>query len=279
MRILITGAEGQLGQALERRAVGHETIALQSFDLDICDVQAPGRIAAHRPDVVVNAAAITDVDGCEEDPDTAYAVNALGARNVALGATMVGAAVVQVSTDYVFDGTKGGPYWEFDAPAPINVYGASKLAGEEVVRAVCWRTYIVRTAWLYGLGSRNFVTKILQMASERPELSIVDNEFGCPTFCDDLADAIVQLASTGVYGTYHLAGEGVCSRHAFARAVLALAGRPDYPVHPIDHFPRAARPPAYAPLRNFAAARLGIRLPRWEDELACFFERGGGRLA
>jgi dTDP-4-dehydrorhamnose reductase len=279
MRILITGADGQLGGALSRRAVGHSVVALELVHLDICDpAETRRQITAARPDVIINAAAITDVDGCERDPDTAYDVNALGARNVALAASAVGAALVQVSTDYVFDGTKGVPYWEFDVPSPVNAYGASKLAGEELVRAVHNRVYIARTAWLYGVGFRNFVTKILGKAARESELSVVDNEVGSPTFCDDLADAILALAATGVYGTYHLTSEGECSRHEFARAILDGAGRPGYPLRPVDHYPRMARPPAYAPLRNFAAARLGVVLPAWREGLQRFFERGGGPL-
>jgi dTDP-4-dehydrorhamnose reductase len=277
MHILITGAEGQLGRALARFAVGH-TVTGMDLDVDIRELACRDHIAAARPDLVINAAAITDVDGCETDPDEAYAVNAIGARNVALGAALVGAALVQVSTDYVFDGQKGEAYWEFDAPAPVNVYGASKLAGEDLVRAVHGRVYVVRTAWLYGVGSRNFATRILHMAASRTELSVVDNEFGSPTFCDDLAEGILQLVATGAFGTYHLVNEGTCSRHEFARAVLDGAGRPDFALPPIDHFPRQARPPAYAPLRNYAAARLGVSLPHWREGLRRFFERGGGRV-
>jgi dTDP-4-dehydrorhamnose reductase len=277
MRIVITGAGGQLGRALGRRSVGHEVMALDRAVADVTDPAVVDHIVRQAPQVVVNAAAFTDVDACEMDPDRAYLVNALGARNAALGAARAGAAVVQLSTEYVFDGCKTSAYWEFDRPAPVSVYGASKRAGEELVWRVCDRAFVVRTSWLYGLGGANFVSKILALAEDRPELAVVDNEFGSPTFCDDLADAILALAATGVYGTYHLVNEGSCSRYAFARAVLDRAGRADYPLAPTDRFARLARPPAYAPLRNFAAAALGIRLAPWEDALDRFFALGGAR--
>jgi len=276
MRIAITGGHGQLGRALARRALGHDVVALTRSAADVRTLDVRDALADLQPDVVINAAAMTDVDGCEAQPEAAFAVNALGARNVALGAALCRAALVQVSTDYVYDGTKGEPYWEFDPPCPVSVYGASKLAGERLAVAVCQRVYVVRAAWLYGIGGRSFVTRILRLAAERPALSVVDNEFGSPTFCDDLADALLELVVTGAYGTYHLAGEGACSRFEFARAILDGAGRAGFDLTPTDHFPRAARPPAYAPLRNFAAAELGIRLPPWRDGLARFFARGGG---
>lgn len=268
MRILVTGAAGQLGRSLARLAPAHSVVGLARAEADITTLGVIERIVAAAPDVVVNAAALTNVDACESDPDAAYRVNALGARNVALGAARAGAALVQVSTEYVFDGCLGRPYWEFDLPNPTCVYGASKLAGETLVRDVHPQTYIVRTSWLYGLGGAHFVTKILALADERPSLDVVDNEVGSPTFCDDLVPALLALVDSGAYGTYHLANEGACSRYEFARAILQQAGRGDYPIAPTDHYPRLARPPAFAPLRNFAAAELGIQLPRWEDALA-----------
>ncbi len=279
MRILITGGHGQFGQAFVRRAVGHEVLAVDVDELDITRVACAETIRDWRPDLVINAAAMTDVDGCEEDPDAAFRVNGLGARNVALGAVRAGVPVVQISTDYVFDGTKGSPYWEFDPPAPINVYGASKLAGEQLVQAVCREAYIVRTAWLYGIGGRNFVTRMLGLARQGTELAVVYTEVGSPTFCDDLADALLQLVTTGAYGVYHLAGDGACSRYELVLAMLARAGCADCPVRAIERFERPARPPAFAPLRNFAASELGIRMPPWQEGLDRFFERGGGALA
>ena len=278
MRILITGGGGQLGRALKRLATQHEVLAPARSELDIAAPAARDLVAAARPDLVINAAACTDVDGCEHDPDLAFRINALGARYVALGAERAGAALVQVSTDFVFDGRKGAPYLEFDATAPLSVYGASKLAGEAAAREACSRSFVARTAWLYGLGGRSFVTSMLDLAERRPRLEVVEHEVGCPTFCDDLAAAILRLVETDVPGTYHLVNDGWCSRHDFARAILDEAGRPDYPIDAVDHFPRVAETPGYAPLRNFAAAELGVVLPGWRDALGRFLDAHLGRV-
>ncbi len=275
MRILILGADGQLGRAIARRAIGHDVVAAPRTRIDVTRPDASDAVAAVRADVVVNAAAFTDVDRCEREPEAAFGGNAVGAWRAASGAAASGAAFVQVSTDYVFDGRKGAPYVEDDAPAPISVYGASKLAGEHLVRAVQPAHYVVRTAWLYGLGGRGFVQRMLALSGERDRLAVVDNEVGNPTFCDDLADGILALVATGTYGTYHLTNEGSCSRWDLARAALDRAGRRDFPIDRAAAFPRLARPPAYAPLANRAAAALGIRLPAWESGLEAFFERGG----
>ena len=273
MRILITGADGQLGRAISRSASadGHVVVAMGRGALDITDIRSVAQIAEASPDVVVNAAAMTDVDGCERDKDAAFRINALGARNVALGAASAGAALVQISTDYVFDGRSDEPYWEFDATNPLGAYGASKLAGEREVLAVWHRSYIVRTAWLYGVGGRNFVTKMLGLAESRDEISVVNNEVGNPTFCDDLAEGVISLVGSNAYGTYHLVNEGWCSRYDLARAILEMASLGHVTVRPIRHFERLACPPAFAPLRNFSASELGIALPTWQDGLARFF--------
>lgn len=273
MRILVTGGDGQLGRSIGRRARDHTVLAMSRRDLDVTAPDVGEAIRDLGPDVIVNGAAMTDVDGCELDPDTAFAVNALGARNVAVGAALAGAPLVQVSTDYVFDGEKGEPYWEFDSPAPLNVYGASKLAAERLVTSVHREVFVVRTAWLYGTDGSSFVTRIMDLARERPYLEVVDGEVGSPTFCDDLADALLALIETRAYGIHHLAGDGWCSRRAFARAILDRAGMGDYPVRPLAHYTRPARPPAFAPLRNFAAAQEGVRLPPWQTGLDRYFER------
>lgn len=271
MRVLVTGGDGQLGRAIARLWRGHDVVAVGRADLDVTDPQSVQRMPSFHPDVVVNAAAYVDVDGCERDPDRAFRVNALGARNVAVQAARAGAVLVQVSTDYVFSGEAERPYWEFDATGPLNVYGASKLAGEDLVQAVHDRVFIVRSAWLYGVAGTSFVTRIQSLANERPSLSVVDNEVGSPTFCDDLAVALEDLARTNAYGVHHLVNEGECSRFEFARAVLDMAGRTDYGLTPANRFPRAAVVPKYAPLRNFAAAELGVRLRPWRDALAAYF--------
>jgi dTDP-4-dehydrorhamnose reductase len=270
MHILVTGGDGQLARAIVRRGGGHAIAAYGRSQLDVTSADAADLIRAARPDVVINAAAMTDVDGCESDPEGAFRINAIGAWNVARAADDAGASVVQVSTDYVFSGGLGRAYVETDAPDPVSVYGVSKLAAEHLVRAVNPRAYVVRSAWLFGLEGRSFVTRILELAALRPSLDVVDTEVGSPTFCDDLADALLRLAATGQYGTYHLANGGECSRLEFARAILDGAGQRHFPLRAAESFERPARPPAYAPLGSAAAARVGIRLPPWRDGLARF---------
>ena len=276
MRIVITGHKGQLGRALQEVLQGETLFGLDLPQHDITDGQATARaIADFAPQVVIHAAAMTNVDGCERDPDAAYRINGLGAQNVALACQKCGAAMVCVSTNEVFDGTKGEPYLEFDQPHPINIYGRSKLAGELITQALLNRFYIVRTAWLYAQGGNNFVTKMISLADERGELRVVNDEVSSPTYAPDLAEAIAKLIRTDHYGIYHFTNEGVCSRYDFAVKILELAGRGHVPVHPItsDQYARASTPPLCAPIRNFCAATtLGINLRPWEEALQAYFE-------
>ena len=275
MRIIITGHKGQLGRALREALQGETLFGLDLPQHDITDGQATARaIADFAPQVVIHAAAMTNVDGCESDPDAAYRINGLGTQNVALASQKCGAAMVCVSTNEVFDGTKDEPYLEFDQPHPINVYGSSKLAGELITQALLNRFYIVRTAWLYAQGGSNFVTKMIQIADERGELRVVADEVSSPTYAPDLAEAIAKLIRTDHYGIYHFTNEGVCSRYDFAIKILELAGRGHVPIHPItsDQYARASTPPLYAPIRNFCAATaLGIALRPWEEALEEYF--------
>jgi dTDP-4-dehydrorhamnose reductase len=279
MRIVITGAYGQLGRSLQNVLVGHEILLVDLPEHDITRLDIIAAIAAFQPDVVIHAGAFTDVDGCELDPDAAYMVNALGTRNVAVACQRCDAPMLYVSTDYVFDGQKEGPYSEFDEPNPINVYGRSKLIGERIVRDLLSRFYIVRTAWLYAQGGNNFVAKILSLAGERDELSVVTTEVGSPTYAPDLAEAIVRLIEYPLYGIYHLVNEGSCSRYEFASKILEFAGKSGFPLHPVQTYDRPTRVPANASLRNFCAAtQLGIRLRPWEEALRSYFgERVEGR--
>ncbi len=270
MRIVITGAGGQLGRSLQEVLAGQQVLPLIHADGDVSDPRIIARIAGWQPDVVIHAAAMTDVDGCERDPDAAFCVNGLGTRNVALACQQAGAAMVYISTDYVFDGTKGRPYDEWDLPNPINTYGASKLIGEDYVKQLLNRFWIVRTAWIYRQGHKNFVTTILRLAQERDRISVVTTEVGSPTYAPDLAAAIVQLIQRPLYGTYHMTNAGHCSRHEFAKKIVELAGL-DTLVEPTDYYPRAAKPPAFAPLRNFVGAQAGIELRPWEEALAEYF--------
>ena len=274
MRIVITGHKGQLGKSLQGVLKGETLFGLDLPQHDIADRQAVAQaMADFAPQVVIHTAAMTNVDGCERDPDAAYRINGLGAQNVALACQRCGAAMVYVSTNEVFDGTKGEPYLEFDQPHPINTYGRSKLAGEFFTRTLLHRFYIVRTAWLYARGGNNFVTKMVSLADERGELRVVADEISSPTYAPDLAEAIAKLIRTDHYGIYHFTNEGVCSRYDFAVKILELAGRGHIPVHPItsDQYARASTPPLYAPIRNFCAAALGITLRPWEEALQAYF--------
>jgi dTDP-4-dehydrorhamnose reductase len=252
----------------------HELWGLDLPEEDIARPALSTRLAGWRPDLVLHAAAFTDVDGCEKDPELAFRANALGAQNVALAAQRAGAAMLYISTNEVFDGTRRELYREWDQPAPLSVYARSKAAGEQIVRDLLGgRFYIVRIAWLFGPGGNNFVTKILAAAEKHSALSVAADEFGNPTYAPDLAAAIVRLVATGHFGVYHLTNGGFCSRFEFAREIMRLAGRPDLPIQPIlsAEWPRPSRPPLHALLANTAAANLGIALRPWQQALAEYF--------
>lgn len=274
MRIVITGCKGQLGKALQEALAGHDLLCLDLPEHDICDGPAIRRtINQFAPQVVVHCAAMTHVDGCEQDPDAAYRINGLGTQNVALACQDADAAMVYVSTNEVFDGRATQPYLEWDPPNPIGAYGRSKLAGERFTEMLLTRFYIVRTAWLYARGGNNFVSKILRAADERGELAVVTDEVSSPTYAPDLAEAIARLIQTGQFGIYHFTNEGICSRFAFAQKILELGGRRHVPLRPItsDQYQRLARPPLYTPIRNFSGVALGIRLRPWQEALEEYF--------
>ncbi len=271
MRIFVTGASGQVGGEMPAAFVGHEIIPGMRPAFDLTDERSVRQaIEAAAPDLVVHPAAYTDVDGCERDPDRAYRTNALGCRYVALAARDVGAALVVVSTDYVFDGTKGHPYLEWDEPNPLSVYGRSKLAGECEALRHHPRCYVVRTSWVYSPRGRNFVRTMLRLAAERPEVLVVDDEWGGPTLAADLARAIARLVERPIYGIYHFANAGSCSRFQLAARAIARAGRTAL-VRPISsaeyrqRTPFLARRPANSTLANLAGAALGIELRPWEE--------------
>lgn len=269
MKITVVGSKGQLGSALQAALTGEslQLLDLPEYDMTVFPA-ARDVITAFRPDVVILAAAMTDVDGCERQPELAYRVNALGTRNVALACQVLNAPLLYVSTDYVFDGVGREPHWEYDAPNPQCVYARSKLAGEQIVRDLLSRFYITRTAWLYDRTHRNFVNTVRRLAAEREALRMVTNEEGSPTYAPDLAAAISQLIRIPAYGIYHFTNSGTCSRYEWARAIMALSGRPDYPIYPTDSYPRPAKVPAFVELRNLFGAALGITLRPWQEALA-----------
>jgi dTDP-4-dehydrorhamnose reductase len=275
MRILITGAGGMLGLDVQRAAesAGHESLALTRAQLDISDRHATElTVRAARPDAVINCAAWTNVDGAESHPDDAMAVNGAGAGNVAAAAAAAGAWLVHVSTDYVFNGSKPAPYVESDPVDPVSAYGRSKLEGERAVAAAAPEGHtIVRTAWLFGVGGRCFPKTILRAASQRPELTVVADQIGCPTFTAHLAPALVELAAQRVPGVLHLAGAGQCSWFEFAVAIVAAAGV-DCPVRPITtaEYPVPARRPANSVLHSERGAPT---LPEWHAGLEAFMSQ------
>jgi dTDP-4-dehydrorhamnose reductase len=274
MRIVITGHKGQLGRALQQVLAGEELFGLDLPDHDITDpTSLVGTVVEFRPDVVIHGAAMTDVDGCEQNPDLAFRVNVLGTHNVALACGRCGAAMVHVSTNDVFDGKLGRPYYEWDTPSPQSVYARSKAAAEFYVRTLLHRFYIVRTAWLYARGGTNFVTKIVAAADRLGALRVVSDEVSTPTYAPDLAEAIAWLLQTGHYGIYHLTNSGFCSRYDWACRILSLSDRGHVPVEPIttEQWPRPSPPPLYTPLVNFTGAALGITLRPWEQALRAYF--------
>lgn len=271
MRWLVTGAGGMLGRDVVDvlTAGGAEVTAVTRADLDVTDAAATRQaIVAARPQAVVNCAAYTDVDGAESDWQGAEAVNALGAGHVAAAAAEVGALVVHVSTDYVFDGSKREPWLESDRVAPLGVYGETKLAGERAVAAANPAHAIARTAWLFGAGGRNFVDTMLALGAQRDEVSVVTDQVGCPTWTGHLAGALVELAERpSETGIHHIAAAGSCSWNEFALEIFERAGI-ECRVLPAtsEQFVRPARRPAYSVLGT--ERRNPLLLPPWQDGLA-----------
>jgi dTDP-4-dehydrorhamnose reductase len=282
MRVLVTGAAGMLGVDVcaALRDAGHEPLRadVRATDLtiDICDPRAVDRAFRDlAPDRVIHCAAFTDVDRAETEPDAAYRVNALGSWSVACACAELDVPLCAISTDFVFDGTKADPYTEFDTPNPLGVYGASKLAGEQCVRQACRRHWIVRTAWLFGVHGKSFPRTILRAARSRPELRVVVDQRGTPTFTVDLARTLVAIidGDPPAYGTYHVTNTGVTTWYDFARKAIELADLRDVAVNPIsaNEWPTPVRRPANSALVSPVRESLGGPVMRsWEEALAEF---------
>lgn len=270
MKLLITGAAGMLGHDVMLAAgnAGHEVVGYGQAELDVTDPAALARkFDLERPDIVINCAAWTDVDGAETSEEAAFAINGKGAGNVAAAASEVEARVVHVSTDYVFDGAKGAPYVESDQPAPLSAYGRTKLAGEEAVAAANKRHFIVRSAGLFGISGRNFVDTMLRLAEDQNEVTVVRDQVGSPTYTWHLAYGIVRLIDGMEYGIHHMAAAGQCSWYEFAREIFEQA-RVECRVLSItsEEFGAAAPRPAFSALTS--QREHAIRLPNWQDGLA-----------
>lgn len=282
MRILIIAADGQLGtDAVSYFSKKYDVSAFETADMDITDpVRVNGSILAVKPDVVLNCAAMTNVDGCEAKAEQAYRVNAYGAGLVALAANRVGAHLVHISTDYVFAGDGDHPYKETDRPDPKNVYGASKLSGEQNVQALCPNSAILRTAWLYGPHGNNFVKTMLKLAQEHDEISVVTDQVGNPTSTFELirmVDAVITSRATGIF---HATCEGVCSWNAFAREIFRQAGV-NVSVKDVtsEEFVRPAHRPSYSVLsKDKMAAVTGHRPADWKDALREYFDYQAGKI-
>lgn len=278
MRVLITGAGGQLGRALQEAFREDDAFPYDHAGLDVTDAAAVRRVMAEaRPEAVVHAAAWTDTAGCEKDPQRAMAVNGGGSAVVAEACRSAGAAMIYMSTNEVFDGTKAAAYVEDDPPRPVNAYGQSKLEGERRVQAALERAIIVRTSWLYGAGRVSFPEKILQAAKERGRLRLVTDEIASPTWTVDLAQAISRLIRQPASGIYHLTNGGQCSRLEWAQEVLRLAGLDSVTIEPTvqAEFGGPYRKPALSTLANVRAAALGIELRPWPAALRDQFRLAG----
>ena len=269
MKILITGHKGMLGSDVMMRLFAfHDVTGKDIEDFDIASLKSCEDVISETgPEVVINCAAYTNVDGCESERDRCFAINAEGVKNIVLACKDRGTKVVHISTDYVFDGKKGTPYVEDDARAPLNVYGQSKLAGEEYLEQLCENFLLIRSAWLYGRNGKNFVKTIVEKARSDKHLEVVDDQVGSPTFTWDLAAAIQLLIEGQFRGTFHVTNRGSCSWYAFAERILKFAGITGVTVRPIksDNLARPAHRPHYSVLncRKFTQA-TGKTMRYWQ---------------
>ena len=284
MRAAVIGADGQLGSDLVRAFADHgdEVCAMTHSDIEIGNIDSVRNgLRDLRPQVVVNTAAMHHLDRCEAEPEKAYTVNALGPRNLALVARDIGAVLMHVSTDYVFDGSQGVPYEETDTPRPLNVYGNTKLSGEHFVRCTTEKHFVIRTSGLYGShpckgkGGLNFVELMLKLAKERPEVRVVDSESVTPTYTADLAQQLVALSRGECYGLYHATAEGSCSWFDFARTIFGMTGTAaNLKVAGPGDFPAKVSRPKYSVLENRALKGQGLnRFGPWQDGLSRYLEQ------
>jgi dTDP-4-dehydrorhamnose reductase len=275
MKVLVTGAGGMLGRDVVLAAgnAGHDVVGFGHTELDVTDPAALGaKFELERPDVVINCAAWTDVDGAEESEDVALAVNGAAAGNVAAAAAGVGASVVYVSSDYVFDGSKGAPYVETDQTAPLSAYGRTKLAGEEATAAANKRHFVVRSSWLFGIGGSNFVETMLRLASTQNEVLVVRDQVGSPTYTWHLAYGIVRLIEGVEFGIHHMAAGGACSWYDFAREIFDQAKVECLVLSATtDMLGRPAPRPAYSALES--QREHAIELPSWRDGLSAYLSQ------
>lgn len=277
MKILVTGANGQLGQELvcQLEKMNVELISFTKSELDICHLESVLKTVNEiQPQIIINAAAYTKVDQAEKDKELAFSVNAYGQRNLAIAAEKVDAKVCYVSTDYVFGGDSTEPYEEHALVNPIGVYGKSKYAGEQLTQTLSTKYFIVRTAWVYGEYGPNFVKTMLRLASERDELGVVSDQVGSPTYTVDLAAFIIELVQTEKYGVYHCTNSGSCSWYEFAQAIFEESNL-TIKVNPLttEQYPTPAKRPSYSVLADTAIKSNGLTPMRhWKDGLKAFLK-------
>ena len=290
MKIMITGCYGQLGNelisilksgkseigAMPEELKGAETLPVDVDSLDIADCEkVKAFVLENRPDVIINCAAMTNVDGCESDYVTAFKVNAMGVRNLSIAAKETGAKLIHVSTDYVFEGNGTRPYVEWDLVNPQSAYGASKALGEKYALTFNDKSFVVRTSWLYGYIGKNFVKTVRRVIRERGGITVVNDQRGNPTNANDLAHHLLKLALTEEYGIYHCTGEGECTWFDFAKKIAELSGFGDV-VKPCtsDEFPTPTKRPAYSSLRNLALeCTIGNEMRNWEDAIEEYIKK------
>ncbi|MNW38596.1 dTDP-4-dehydrorhamnose reductase [compost metagenome] len=283
MKVMVTGAAGQLGTDAVRifTEQGHEVLASDRAQLDITDQQQTiDAVTAFKPDAIVHCAAYTAVDAAETDVDGAYRVNAVGTRNLAVAAEQVGAKLIYISTDYVFDGQSEQPYHEYDNTNPQSIYGKSKRAGEVHAQTLSSRYFIVRTSWVYGLHGNNFVKTMLKLGQEKPSLQVVHDQKGSPTYTVDLVHFLAELMLTEKYGIYHASGSGACTWYEFtqaifeeARDIMGLTIQSE--LHPCstDQFPRPAHRPANSVMEHLSIRTNGFNdLRSWREALKDFLK-------
>lgn len=277
MKILVTGASGQLGQYIQQfffqSKNSFELFPFNKKTLDVTNLEMVlNKIEECRPDVIIHGAAFTQVDEAEVKIDKTYQINAIGTRNIAIASEKVGAKLIYISTDYVFNGKKSGAYNEYDVVSPLGVYGLSKKAGEDFVKSFSSRWFIIRTAWLYGAYGTNFVKTMLNLATKDEPLKVVNDQIGSPTYARDLVEFIFQLLQTELYGIYHVSNCGYCSWYEFAQSIFRAAGL-NIEVNPCssNEFPRRAPRPAYSVLDHMAIRINGFQdLRTWQEALQDF---------
>lgn len=276
-KILVTGSKGQLGVDLVNILSNkYYVIGLDKEKLDITNLDyVINTVKNIKPDIIINSAAYTNVDGCEENIDLSYKINSLGARNLAIASLENDSKLVHISTDFVFDGEKTKPYIEFDKPNPLSIYGQSKLLGEEFIKEINTRHYILRASWLYGENGNNFVKTMLKLGKGNKILKVVNDQKGTPTYTKDLVDVINMIIKTDAYGTYHTSNEGECTWFEFAKKIFEISNMKNIEIIPIttEELDRPAKRPKYSVMKNYMLELdLNYKLKHWDESLKKYFD-------